>query len=92
MHPATGVQWNKQERANRAIPFAEFPAWAAQVNAIEQKDALRAAYHRLCVLTGTWRDLVAATDKKFSRSACSWPNLSFQNALRVAQIAPNPSS
>ncbi|MDO8878398.1 MAG: tyrosine-type recombinase/integrase [Pseudolabrys sp.] len=52
MHPATGVQWNKQERANRAIPFAEFPAWAAQVDAIEEKDALRAAYHRLCVLTG----------------------------------------
>jgi integrase len=52
IHPATGVQWNKQERANRAIPFAEFPAWAAQVDAIEKKDKHRAAYHRLCVLTG----------------------------------------
>ena len=48
--PTSGVAWNKEQRADRAIPFDKFPVWAAQVAAIEIP--IRRAFHRLCVFTG----------------------------------------
>ena len=49
-HPCTSVEWNKEKAAQRAIPFAEMPAWAAQVAAL--KNPLRRAFQRLCLFTG----------------------------------------
>ena len=48
--PTSGVSWNKERRADKAIPFEQFPVWAAQVAAIS--NPIRRAFHRLCVFTG----------------------------------------
>ena len=49
-HPCTSVEWNKEKAAQRAIPFAEMPAWAAMVSAM--KNPVRQAFQRLCLFTG----------------------------------------
>ena len=43
------------------------------------------------LLLPTWRCLVAAGEKKFSRSAASWAARSAQNARRVSHSGPSPS-
>jgi integrase len=48
--PTSGVAWNQERRADRAIPFDQFPVWAAQVAAIP--NPIRRAFHRLCLFTG----------------------------------------
>jgi integrase len=48
--PTSGVAWNKDRRADKAIPFADFPKWKKQVDAIS--NPIRRAHHMLCVLTG----------------------------------------
>lgn len=52
--PTLGMRrrWNPQPRADKAIPFQDFPKWAKQVDEIEKHNAVRAAHHRLCVLLG----------------------------------------
>jgi integrase len=50
MSPTSGVEFNPQHRADRAVPFDQFPTWWAQIDAIE--NPVRGAFHRLCPLTG----------------------------------------
>lgn len=55
MLPTSGLKrrWNPQPRRDAAMPFDQFPTWAKQVDAVAESNPIRAAYHRLCMLTGT---------------------------------------
>jgi integrase len=52
--PTLGLRrrWNPQPRRDAAMPFEAFPEWWRQVDVVDQINPIRAAYHRLCVLTG----------------------------------------
>jgi integrase len=52
--PTVGLRrrWNPQPRRDAAMPFEAFPEWRRQVDAVGEINPIRAAYHRLCVLTG----------------------------------------
>jgi integrase len=53
MPPTSGIErYNAEEARDSAIPFDQFPIWAAQVQAIEATNKLRAAYHRTLIYTG----------------------------------------
>jgi integrase len=44
--------WHPERRAKKAVPFKRLPGWSAAVDEIAEVSPLRAAYHRLCMLTG----------------------------------------
>lgn len=52
MAPTSGITFNPQPRADRAIPFEEFPVWSQQVATIHATNPTRGAFHLLCVFCG----------------------------------------